>query len=412
MCVGLCGVNCLHPFVRGGKNTRNLAKLETNSLQASTLALLAWFDRCQRPLPWRAGRDPYAVWLSEIILQQTRVDQGIAYWQRFIARWPDVCALAAADEQDILKMWQGLGYYARARNLHRAAQMVRDRWGGEFPRTAAGLRELHGVGPYTAAAIASICFGEPVAAVDGNVQRVVTRFFGSDLPVDRPEGAAFVAQGAAALLHPDRAGDFNQAMMELGATVCTPRTPDCVACPLSDRCASALPTSGADARAGAGAAAALARPVKAGKTRVVEVAWSFHVMTDGERVAMRRRPAGGVWGGLWEFPSELGEMEPAAAGWKPAGCAHPATTHLLSHRRVEARFPLWIRTKSEAFPGELPEGWRWLEWQDAADLAVPRLVDKVWTAAREAAASAAADCMQGLPTFGDERPLPWLESTK
>jgi adenine-specific DNA glycosylase len=129
-------------------------------------------------------------------------------------------------------------------------------------------------------------------------------------------------------------------------------------------------------------------------------------------VAMRRRPAGGVWGGLWEFPSELGEMEPAAAGWKPAGCAHPATTHLLSHRRVEARFPLWVRTKSEAFPGELPEGWRWLEWQDAADLAVPRLVDKVWTAAREAAASTAADCMQGLPTFGDERPLPWLESTK
>lgn len=402
----------LAPVRSGGKNTRNLAKLEINSLQASTLALLAWFDRCQRPLPWRAGRDPYAVWLSEIILQQTRVDQGVAYWHRFIARWPDVCALAGAHEEDILKMWQGLGYYARARNLHRAAQVVRDRWDGEFPRTAAGLRELPGVGPYTAAAIASICFGEPVAAVDGNVQRVVTRFFGSDLPVDRPEGAAFVAQGAATLMHPGRAGDFNQAMMELGATVCTPRTPDCVACPLGDRCASALPTSHADARAGAGAAAALARPVKAGKTRVVEVAWSFHVLTDGERVAMRRRPAGGVWGGLWEFPSELGEMEPAAAGWKPAGCAHPTSTHLLSHRRVEAHFPLWIRPTSEDFPGELPESWRWLEWEAAAELAVPRLVDKVWAAAREAAASAAADCMQGLPTFGDERPHPWLESTK
>jgi A/G-specific adenine glycosylase len=361
--------------------------------------LLAWFDRSQRPLPWRAGRDPYAVWLSEIILQQTRVDQGIAYWQRFIARWPNVRALAAADEQDILKMWQGLGYYARARNLHRAAQVVRDRWGGEFPRTAAELRELPGVGPYTAAAIASICFGEAVAAVDGNVQRVVTRFFGSDLPVDRPEGAAFVAHGASALLNPGRAGDFNQAMMELGATVCTPRTPDCAACPLSNCCASTLTE-------------ALARPVKAGRTRVVEVVWSFHVLTDGERVAMRRRPAGGVWGGLWEFPTELGELEPATAGWQLAGMAHEATTHLLSHRRIEAHFPLWIRVKSLGFPGKLPEDWQWIDWQDAADLAVPRLVDKVWDAAREAAASAAANCMQGLPTFGDERPHPWLESTK
>lgn len=365
-------------------------------MQPSTAALLAWYDTGRRPLPWRANRDPYAVWLSEIILQQTRVDQGTAYWQRFVDRWPHVVALADAPADDVLKLWQGLGYYARARNLHRAAVAVRDRFHGQFPTTSAGLKELPGIGPYTAAAVASICFNEPVAAVDGNVQRVVSRFLGIDAPVDRPEGAREVAEGAQALLDPARPGDFNQAVMELGATVCTPHAPKCGACPLASACAS-------------GAAEADLRPVKAGRTRVLAVHWEFHVFTDGERVALRQRPEGGVWGGLWEFPSASGGSLPVTPlPFRKAGVAAPPMTHLLSHRKIEATFPLWVHPPSPAFPGELPSGWRWLSWEDASDLALPRLIDK----ALPSIYKAATECTGGLPTFGGERLTSWPESTK
>lgn len=399
MCVGLCGVNCLHPFVRGGKNTRNLAKLETNSLQPSTSALLAWFDRHQRPLPWRADPDPYAVWLSEIILQQTRVDQGTRYWQRFMDRWPTVVDLAHAPLEDVLKMWQGLGYYARARNLHRAALAVCDIWGGRFPTTATDLRTLPGVGPYTAAAVASICFQEPVAAVDGNVQRVVTRFLGSDLPIDRPEGLRWVAAGATAMLDALRPGDFNQAMMELGATVCTPGKPRCIECPLQAACAS-------------GPERAQTRPVKAGRTRVEHVAWAFHVITDGTHVALRKRPENGVWGGLWEFPSDLNARGFHPENWRRVADAAPPMTHLLSHRRIEASFPLWVRSPLGALPEGLPEEWVWVSWQAAAEYALPRHIDKVWLDVYKAAVQAAAECEESVPTFGRERPTPWPESTK
>ena len=399
MCVGLCGVNCLHPFVRGGKNTRNLAKLETNSLQPSATALLAWYDRHQRPLPWRANRDPYAVWLSEIILQQTRVDQGTQYWQRFIDRWPTVGDLAQAPLEDVLKTWQGLGYYARARNLHKAARAVLETHRGAFPTTYSALLTLPGIGPYTAAAVASICFNEPVAAVDGNVQRVMTRFFGSDVPVDRPAGARWVAESATAMLDAGRPGDFNQAVMELGATVCTPAAPRCTACPLHGACAS-------------GPEGARARPVKAGRTRVEHVVWSFHVFTDGLRVALRRRPDSGVWGGLWEFPSTGAPDAPEEWGWHPAGAAVEPFDHVLSHRRIAAHFPLWIHPITQELPGSLPSEWRWVDWQEVAEFALPRHIDKVLADVYKAAGRAAAEHTGPVPTFGEERPIPWPVSTK
>jgi len=376
-----------------------LAKLETNSLQPSTSALLAWYDRHQRPLPWRANRDPYAVWLSEIILQQTRVDQGTRYWQQFIERWPTVVALANAPLEDVLKTWQGLGYYARARNLHKAAAAVRDAGKGLFPSTSDGLRALPGVGPYTAAAIASICFNEPVAAVDGNVQRVMTRFFGSDVPVDRPEGVRWVAEAATALLDVGRPGDFNQAVMELGAVVCTPAAPRCAECPLHAACAS-------------GPEAARARPFKAGRTRVEHVVWSFQVFTDGVHVALRKRPDAGVWGGLWEFPSAGAPNAPEEGGWQPSGAAVAPFTHVLSHRKVEAHFPLWIHPQTAAMPEDLPGDWRWVDWQEVADFALPRHIDKVLDDVYKAARKAAAERTGRVPTFGEERPNSWPESTK
>lgn len=193
--------------------------------------LLAWYDSHARDLPWRKSRDPYRVWLSEIMLQQTRVAAVISHYREFLRRFPTVERLAAARESSVLAAWSGLGYYRRARMLHAAAKCIAGELHGEFPRTADGLKQLPGIGRYTAAAVASIAFGEPVAVVDGNVERALSRFFASDLSQQK------IWQSAETLLDRSRPGDFNQAMMELGATVCTPRTPSCLTCPVMDLCA-------------------------------------------------------------------------------------------------------------------------------------------------------------------------------
>src|SRR5664279_4349503 len=195
-------------------------------------ALLLWYVAYRRDLPWRRDADPYRVWVSEIMLQQTRVAAVLDHYARFLQRLPTVQALAAAREQSVLALWSGLGYYHRARRLHQAAKVIARERDGEFPRTAEAWRELPGIGRYTAAAIASIAFGEPVAVVDGNVERVIERLFGG------AEGKESAWQHAEALLDRARPGDFNQAMMELGATVCTPRAPQCVLCPLYTWCQS------------------------------------------------------------------------------------------------------------------------------------------------------------------------------
>ena len=198
-------------------------------------ALLDWYAEHGRELPWRETADPYRIWISEIILQQTRVAQGYDYYLRFVERFPTVETLAAATEDEVLHRWEGLGYYSRARNLHAAAQQIVAL--GAFPRDYAGVRALKGVGDYTAAAICSFSYGLPTAVVDGNVYRVLARYFAIDTPIDVAAGKKEFAQLAASLLVPERAADYNQAIMDFGSVPCTPRAPRCLVCPLVESCA-------------------------------------------------------------------------------------------------------------------------------------------------------------------------------
>jgi A/G-specific adenine glycosylase len=296
--------------------------------------LLAWYDRHRRDLPWRTppgGRpDPYRVWLSEIMLQQTTVVAVAPYFARFTARWPDISALAAASLDEVLREWQGLGYYARARNLHACARAVVARHGGVFPADPAGLRALPGIGVYTAAAIAAIAFDRPVAAIDGNAERVLTRLYALCEPL--PAAKSRLAALGAALVPPQRPGDFAQALMDLGATICTPRRPRCVLCPWRARCAAAA----------AGIAESL--PARAEKPeRPLRHGVAFWLVRPDGAVLLRRRPERGLLGGMIEIPStpwreqpwsldEAVDAAPAAAPWSPL----PGTvTHGFTHFRLE-----------------------------------------------------------------------------
>lgn len=337
-------------------------------------ALIDWYQTHQRPLPWRESPNPYHTWLCEIIMQQTRIDQGMAYWQTFITTWPDVQSLAEAPLDDVLKAWQGLGYYSRARNLHKAAQMLAFDLKGQFPETAEEWKKVPGVGPYTAAAIASICFQEPVAAVDGNVLRVISRFRDIHEPVDRPQGRKAVEAFSNAWIHPDHPGIHNQAVMELGATVCKPTSPSCTLCPLENHCKNAQPASGGTPKV----------PVKQGKTKVKTVNVHFHVITNGTGVWMQQRPAQGIWGGLWEFPSaEVKDLDadpvlPAAAeAWVEA---RPTALiwgtpfeHILSHRKMRCQFVIW-----QVNAPLLPTHGEWLDWEAADAKPRPRAIDRFW----------------------------------
>lgn len=326
-------------------------------------ALLYWYSANKRDLPWRTNPAPYAVWLCEIIMQQTRIQQGIGYWHRFLDQYPSVTDLARASESDVLKLWEGLGYYSRARNLHKAAKVVVSRWGGVFPTRAEDLRTLPGVGPYTAAAVASISAGEPVAAVDGNVTRVISRFLGLDEPVDRPAGREAVQRGAEALLSQQRPGDFNQALMDLGGQICTPKSPDCPTCPLRPWCAS-----------GSQPALAVRRPVKSPARPVTEVHWDFHWITDGARWILHRRPAPGIWAGLWCLPITESPLPPfpdliPSPLLTPLPAPAPPVTHLLTHRRIQIRYFGWHLS---APTPSLPDGWQWHTPEQSAARALPR----------------------------------------
>ncbi len=269
-------------------------------------ALLAWYRRSARPLPWRRSPDPYRVWLSEILLQQTRVETGLRYYERFLRALPTVGDLARTDVATVLKLWEGLGYYSRARNLHRAARIIHEERGGAFPETAAEWRALPGVGPYTAGAIASIACGERAAVVDGNVKRVLARLARIREPVDRAGTTEALWTLARSLLPrtASLAGEWNQALMELGALVCVPRAPRCGGCPVERHCR---------ARA-AGEESAL--PARTPKKPVphVEVAAAFCLRRG--RILLAKRPASGMLGGLWEFPG--GRIREADAGSAPA----------------------------------------------------------------------------------------------
>ena len=335
--------------------------------------LLAWYDRHRRRLPWRAlpgeRSDPYAVWLSEIMLQQTTVKAVGPYFEKFLARWPTVTALGSASLDDVLRMWAGLGYYSRARNLHACAVAVMRDHTGRFPDTEQGLLTLPGIGPYTAAAIAAIAFDRRTMPVDGNIERVVSRLFAVEgsLPLAKRR----IKQFAETLLGPSRAGDSAQALMDLGATICTPKKPACSLCPLNDNCA------------------ALARgdqetfPRKAPKKTGALRRGAAFVVTRGRELLLRTRPAKGLLGGMTEVPvSDWLAGQDDKAAFKQAPAIKSASkwhrkvgvvTHVFTH------FPLELAVYTASVPARTrpPEGMRWVAIGDVKDEALPNVMRKV-----------------------------------
>ena len=321
-----------------------------------TFTLLSWFRDFGRELPWRGTRDAYAIWLSEIILQQTRIQQGEAYWHRFMHRFPTVEALAAASEDEVLRLWQGLGYYSRARNLHTAAcQIV---VAGAFPQTLEGIRALKGVGDYTAAAIGSIAFGLDAAAVDGNVYRVLARHFGITTPINSTEGKHEFAALAQALLPHGQAGAFNQALMDFGAIQCTPQSPRCTVCPLAETCVAFR----------SGEVETL--PVKLRKTKVQERRLAYIYIKYKDETPIRRRSAGDIWQGLWE-PMALSLMP--ADSLSQRQLIAKDVKHVLTHRILYADFYFMEVTEKPS----LPEGYIWVKESALDDYAKPRLIEKL-----------------------------------
>ena len=316
--------------------------------------LIAWYQEHGRELPWRQTRDPYAIWLSEIILQQTQVKQGWDYWERFMRRWPTVEALADATEDEVLREWQGLGYYSRARNLHFAAKQIVSL--GHFPSTLEGIKQLKGVGDYTAAAIASFAFDIPAAVVDGNVYRVLSRHFGIDTPINTTPGKKLFAEMAQAQLPALQAAVYNQAIMDFGALQCTPQSPQCEACPLVETCEACR-----SGRVGQ-------LPVKLKTLKVSERHLIYiYVRCQGD-VAIRRRGAGDIWQGLWEpLLVEYGVLPTAHLR-----LLRSQVKHVLTHRVLYADFYLWEATERP----QLPEGYIWIKESELDDYAKPRLIEK------------------------------------
>ena len=253
--------------------------------------ILHWYSINKRSLPWRNTIDPYKIWLSEIMLQQTRVAQGTSYYLSFEKHFPTVQHLANASEEEVLKLWQGLGYYSRARNLHFTAKDIVENYNGEFPTTHKELLKLKGVGEYTASAIASICFNEKQAVVDGNVYRVLARYFGVDAPINSTAGIKYFKELAQKVMHNTNYRDYNQAIMEFGAIQCAPKNPDCTSCPLNDSCI-ALQKKKVNVL-----------PVKINKTKVKNRYFNYLVLVDkNHQTVLKQRKGKGIWQNLYEFP--------------------------------------------------------------------------------------------------------------
>ena len=322
-----------------------------------TSALLRWFDANGRELPWRGIGDPYGIWVSEIILQQTRIDQGTDYWHRFMERFPTVEALAAASEDEVLKLWQGLGYYSRARNMHAAVRQIVAQ--GGFPHTVEGLRGLKGVGDYTAAAVGSMAFGLPAAAVDGNVYRVLARHYGIDVPINTTKGKRVFTAFAQDLLPERAAGTFNQALMDFGAICCTPVLPHCDECPVAMTC-EALRTG----RVGS-------LPVREKKLQVKERRLTYIYIRHEGMTALHRRAEGDIWQGLWE-PLLVEDSQLPDLGC-PLTLLARDVKHVLTHRILLADFYL----AEPASKPVLPSDYIWIKEREIGDYAIPRLVEKL-----------------------------------
>ena len=327
-----------------------------------SLTLIRWFRENGRELPWRETSDPYPIWLSEIILQQTQVKQGWAYWERFMQRWPTVESLANATEDEVLREWQGLGYYSRARNLHFAARQIVEM--GGFPQTIEGIKSLKGVGDYTAAAIGSFAFGLPAAVVDGNVYRVLSRHFGIETPINTTEGKKEFQALAESLLPSSDFGAYNQAIMDFGAIQCTPQSPKCVVCPLQESCV-ALRNGKINVL-----------PIKEKTLKVKSRHLIYIYVRCQGMTAIHRRGEGDIWQGLYEPVClevrgerlEVREMSEAKMIVK-------GVKHVLTHQVITADFYLW---ETDDRP-TLPDDYIWIKEEGIDNYGIPRLIDILLT---------------------------------
>jgi A/G-specific adenine glycosylase len=333
--------------------------------------ILSWYLKNKRDLPWRKTRDPYKIWLSEVILQQTRVQQGLPYYFSFINKYPDVKKLASAPEDDILKLWQGLGYYSRARNLHAAAKMVVSEFKGQFPASYKELKKLKGVGDYTAAAISSICYDEVQAVVDGNVYRVLSRIYGIDSPIDSNEGKKIFNELANELISKKHPADFNQSIMEFGAIQCVPKNPDCEKCPFVLHCVARKKEM------------ISILPVKSKKTKVTDRYFNYLVLHHKGNIYLKQRNENDIWKGLFDFPlietdkpvNEKKLMQ--TKEWKvlfddlkfEIRNYSDEVKHILSHQRLHVRF-VEIELK-EKLKGK---SWLYIKENELKKFAVPVVI--------------------------------------
>lgn len=337
--------------------------------------LIRWYAIHKRDLPWRNTRDPYLIWLSEIILQQTRVDQGMAYYLKFASEFPTVRHLAEADSDKVMKLWQGLGYYSRARNLHAAAKTISTGYQGRFPSAYSDILSLKGVGDYTAAAIASFAFGKPHAVVDGNVYRVLARVFGIETPIDSTAGKKEFSLLANELLDKNDPGTYNQAVMEFGAVQCKPVSPDCPSCPLKNHCYAFAEKKVAEL------------PLKAKKTKVRDRYFNYIVLAHKNKTIINKRTAKDIWNNLHDFPliETAADMEEAAflnsTGWKDIIGKNKYTVrsvssyyrHILSHQRIYARF--WEIETAAPLERMILPGAVVIRQEEIHSYAVPRLIE-------------------------------------
>ncbi len=345
-----------------------------DQFQYFTSKLIDWYEVNKRDLPWRNTNNPYKIWLSEIILQQTKVSQGLEYYLKFVKNYPTVEDLANADEESVLKDWQGLGYYSRARNLHASAKYINQELKGEFPNTYNEIIKLKGVGDYTASAISSFVFNEKNAVVDGNVYRVLSRFFGLRIPIDSSKGIKEFKKLAQSIIPNDEPGIFNQAIMEFGAIQCTPKKPDCSNCPFSDNCF-ALENKQIDFL-----------PVKKSKITVKPVYFYYFIIQANQKVLMKKRTEKGIWQNLYDFPlietsSEIKDKKKIEERFKAkyksqwegqfTSISEPRK-HLLSHRKIIACF---IHIDSTSLIEEVNPSYKSISLKKLKDYPIPKLIE-------------------------------------
>ena len=332
--------------------------------------LLHWYHDNKRDLPWRNTTDAYTIWLSEIILQQTRVEQGMPYFHRFLEKYPDVQSFAAADEAEILKLWQGLGYYSRGRNMLKTARMVSELYDGVFPKSYDQLIKLKGIGEYTAAAIASFSANEARAVVDGNVYRVLARYFGIDEPINSQQGKKIFQDTANDLLNRKNPGLHNQAMMEFGATLCKSKKPECSTCPVRAGCYAFLNNSVAGL------------PVKLNKLKIRERYFNYFLVTNGDKLLMNRRNDKDIWANMYDLPLiETASMLPPGELFSLSEVKEyfgsdieieeifETKKHILTHQRLYVRF---IKLQSQ--PVKLKPGWQYNSVEMLEKLALPKVI--------------------------------------